>query len=145
MSQASKSNEVTKSNKKPPTTSTTIVTPTRAANMHHPAVMDENTLENHFKQVEDGLMGLSKILSAVYLSTLSSSTSTLNQATSNGNLNTTITGNNNNSNGTIINPVGLIVPSISSAQQHFNTSFNNSGHQYQPSSSVRNSHLIVKN
>lgn len=129
MGQVGKNNEVTKS-KKPPTT---IVTPTRAANLH-PAVMDENTLENHFKQVEDGLMGLSKILSAVYLSTLSTSTSTLNQTTtSNGNLNS------GNNNGTIINPVGLIVPSISSAQQHFNSSFNNSGHQYQPSSSVRNS------
>lgn len=90
-------------------------------------IVDENMLENHFKQVEDSLMGLSKILSALYLATLS--TSNLNQSS---NINTI----NINSNQSIINPVGLVVPSVSSAQQHFNSSFN-TGHQHQPSSSVR--------
>ena len=94
-----------------------------------PAALDENTLENHFKQVEDSIMGLSKILSALYLSTLSNSTTTLNQSSSTVALS-------NSSSGVAINPAGLVVPSISSAQQHFNSVAGGTGHQYQPSSSV---------
>lgn len=95
-----------------------------------PAALDENTLENHFKQVEDSIMGLSKILSALYLSTLSNSTTTLNQSSS------STVALSNSSSGVAINPAGLVVPSISSAQQHFNSVAGGTGHQYQPSSSV---------
>jgi len=121
--------------KKAATAASTVVatvTPSRS----NPHVMDENTLENHFKQVEDGIMGLSKILSALYLSNLSNSTSTLNPTTSMVTINNgSSNGNSNNNSSNLVNPAGLVVPSISSAQQHFNSSFG--GHQHQPSSSVR--------
>ena len=39
-----------------------------------PVVIDDSVIENQFKQVEDGLMNLSLVLSSLYLTSLTNST-----------------------------------------------------------------------
>lgn len=51
-------------------------------------ILDDNQLDNNFKQVEESLMNLSKGLTSLYLCTLSSSTNTIN--TSNHQLNNSV-------------------------------------------------------
>jgi hypothetical protein len=39
-----------------------------------PVVIDDSVIDNQFKQVEDGLMNLSRVLSSLYLTSLTNST-----------------------------------------------------------------------
>lgn len=48
-----------------------------------PTIVDDSIIDNHFKQVEDSLMNLSKVLSSLYLSTLSNTNSSNNMLTPN--------------------------------------------------------------
>ena len=41
-------------------------------------VIDDNLIDNQFKQVEDGLMNLSRVLSSLYLTSLTNSTTSSN-------------------------------------------------------------------
>ena len=48
-----------------------------------PTVIDDSLIDNQFKQVEDGLMNLSRVLSSLYLSSLTNSTNSSSTTVSN--------------------------------------------------------------